>query len=234
MCIRDSEHLASLQARHAATLAALGSAAPSPPDYTCKEGAHSVPEPWKVQGTSLGGWLVLEPWLTPSLFYQFLGADVKYGPDIEKIKEKTAMDQHSFCKALGPKEANRQLRKHWTLWVTEEHIKEIASTGSTHVRIPIGDWMFTPYDVYDEVEDGVRCNDGARDELDLGFVQEGAERRGPRVLEYFRLERARRRRHAARDDLARGSREEGGLHGHLGAKSLPGRSRWWECTWRVC
>ena len=159
-------HLKALQARHAATLAALGSAAPSPPDYTCKEGVHSVPEPWKVQGTSLGGWLVLEPWLTPSLFYQFLGADVKYGPDIEKIKEKTAMDQHSFCKALGPKEANRQLRKHWTLWVTEEHIKEIASTGSTHVRIPIGDWMFTPYDVYDEVEDGVRCNDGARDELD--------------------------------------------------------------------
>ena len=162
----EIEHLAALQARHAATLAALGSAAPSPPDYTCKEGAHSVPEPWKVQGTSLGGWLVLEPWLTPSLFYQFLGADVKYGPDIEKIKEKTAMDQHSFCKALGPKEANRQLRKHWTLWVTEEHIKEIAATGSTHVRIPIGDWMFTPYDVYDEVEDGVRCNDGARDELD--------------------------------------------------------------------
>ena len=38
--------------------------------------------------------------------------------------------------------------------MTEEHIKEIA-TGSTHVRIPIGDWMFTPYDVYDEVEDGV-------------------------------------------------------------------------------
>ena len=50
-----------------------------------------MPEPWKVQGTSLGGWLVLEPWLTPSLFYQFLGADVKYGPDIEKIKEKTAI-----------------------------------------------------------------------------------------------------------------------------------------------
>jgi len=25
------------------------------------------------RGAALGGWLVLEPWLTPSLFYQFLG-----------------------------------------------------------------------------------------------------------------------------------------------------------------
>ena len=31
--------------------------------------------PWvrKVIGVNLGGWLVLEPWITPSLFYQFLG-----------------------------------------------------------------------------------------------------------------------------------------------------------------
>ena len=32
---------------------------------------------------------MLEPWLTPSLFYQFLGTDTKYGPDIEAIKAKT-------------------------------------------------------------------------------------------------------------------------------------------------
>ena len=37
----------------------------------------------------------------------------------------------------------------------------------------------------------------------------------------------------ARDDVARGSREEGGLHGHLGAKSLPGRSRGCEHCWGV-
>ena len=34
----------------------------------------------------------------------------------------------------------------------------------------------------------------------------------------------------ARDDLARGSREDVGLHGHLGPKSLPGRSRRCEHT----
>jgi len=24
-------------------------------------------------GTNIGGWMVLEPWITPSLFYRFLG-----------------------------------------------------------------------------------------------------------------------------------------------------------------
>ena len=83
------------KSQHARQLSAV-------PDYTCT--ASSVgrlpSEKWKVSGTSLGGWLVLEPWLTPSLFYQFLGADIRYGPDIDKIKEKTGMDQKSFCTAL--------------------------------------------------------------------------------------------------------------------------------------
>lgn len=159
----EMAHLARLQRqaaeRHARRLEPA-------PDYTCPEGVKSVAEKWRVSGTSLGGWLVLEPWLTPSLFYQFLGADVRYGPDIEKIRSKTGMDQKSFCTALGPAEANRQLRRHWKLWLTEDHIADIARTGSTHVRIPIADWMFTPYGIYDVVEDGVRCNDGALEELD--------------------------------------------------------------------
>ena len=32
-----------------------------------------------LRGTALGGWLVLEPWLTPSLFYQFLGQSERWG-----------------------------------------------------------------------------------------------------------------------------------------------------------
>lgn len=29
------------------------------------------PTDWKIRGTSLGGAFVLEPWITPTLFYQF-------------------------------------------------------------------------------------------------------------------------------------------------------------------
>ena len=34
-----------------------------------------------IKGTALGGWLVLEPWITPSLFYQFLGRTATYEED---------------------------------------------------------------------------------------------------------------------------------------------------------
>jgi glucan 1,3-beta-glucosidase len=140
-------------------------------EYTCADGAQTPPS-WKVSGTSLGGFLVLEPWLTPSLFYQFLGADTRWGPDIEQIELHTGMDQFTFCRALGPAEANRQLRRHWRLWVREAHIAAIAATGANTVRIPVGDWMFAPYGPYAAVENGTRCNDGALEQLDrvLGLL----------------------------------------------------------------
>ena len=174
-------HLRQLQRSNAAAMAKTTHARKlAAPDYTCSGAAKTVAEPWKVSGTSLGGWLVLEPWLTPSLFYQFLGIDLKYGPDIDKIRMRTGMDQKSFCTALGPKEANRQLRRHWKLWMTEQHIADIAQTGATHVRIPIGDWMFAPYDIYAKAEDGVRCNDGAVEELDRAL--ELCEKYGMKAL----------------------------------------------------
>ena len=29
----------------------------------------------QIRGVNLGGWMVLEPWITPSIFYQFLGGN---------------------------------------------------------------------------------------------------------------------------------------------------------------
>jgi glucan 1,3-beta-glucosidase len=45
----------------------------------------------------MGGYFVLEPWITPSLFYQFL----------DKEKGKVAFDSYSFCQVLGKDEGNR-------------------------------------------------------------------------------------------------------------------------------
>lgn len=128
-----------------------------PNPYTCPEENHkSATEEWKVMGTNLGGWLVLEPWITPSLFYQFLSSDEKYGTDAPK---HTGMDSYTFCDALGPVEGNKQMRRHWQAWVREEDIASIAKTGSNMVRIPVGDWQFAPYGPY------IGCMDGANDEL---------------------------------------------------------------------
>lgn len=87
------------------------------------------------RGTALGGWLVLEPWITPSLFYQFLGVSAKWGSD---ALDHVAIDSMTFCTALGDEEANRQLRQHWKMWVTEEQISNLANMGLKHIRLPVG------------------------------------------------------------------------------------------------
>ena len=109
-----------------------------------------------LRGTSLGGWLVLEPWITPSLFYQFLGKTSTYGDD---AYQHIAIDSYTFCTALGSAEANRQLRQHWKTWVDEAQILNLSRIGVETLRIPIGDWMFIPYYPY------IGCWDGSLDEL---------------------------------------------------------------------
>lgn len=110
---------------------------------------------------------MLEPWITPSLFYQFLGASEKWG----KIAPlKVGMDSYTFCSALGPEEANRQLRRHWDSWVRDEDIKKLSKTGIDTVRIPVGDWMWVPYGPYPG------CMDGAVDQLKVGFVPQNGHR----------------------------------------------------------
>jgi glucan 1,3-beta-glucosidase len=122
-------------------------------DYSCRDGSAMAgnSDSFHFRGTALGGYMVLEPWITPSLFYQFLGEN-----DMKEI----GMDSQSFCQALGSKEANRQLRQHWKTWVTEDIIANLAALGSNTLRIPVGDWMYIPYDGY------AACWDGALEELD--------------------------------------------------------------------
>jgi aryl-phospho-beta-D-glucosidase BglC (GH1 family) len=93
------------------------------------------------RGAALGGWLVLEPWITPSLFYQFLGASQKWG---DEAPDHVGLDSMSFCQALGPEEANLQLRRHWKTWVTEQEIADLRVLGADTLRLPVGDWMYVP------------------------------------------------------------------------------------------
>ena len=102
-------------------------------------------EKFKVRGVNLGGWMILEPWITPSLFYQFLG---------KKLPSEIAMDSLTFCKALGPVEANRQLRYHWSQWITQSDIQNLKSFGIDTVKIPVGDWIYQSYGYFNGCYDG--------------------------------------------------------------------------------
>ena len=62
---------------------------------------------------------------------------------------------------LGPKEANRQLRRHWDSWVTEEIVRDLAQSGAVNsLRLPVGDFMYVPYGPY------YGCVDGALEKVE--------------------------------------------------------------------
>ncbi|KAH0005087.1 glycoside hydrolase, partial [Aureobasidium melanogenum] len=79
----------------------------------------------KVRGVNLGGWFVLEPWITPSIF--------EATPD-------NVVDEYTYCQTLGSSEAYSRLSNHWNTWITEDDFHQIAAAGMNHVRIPIGYW----------------------------------------------------------------------------------------------
>ena len=85
----------------------------------------------KVRGVNLGGWLVLEPWITPSLFAEW--------SQNEQVK-----DEYTYTKILGKAEASSRLSKHWNTWITQNDFLEIKQAGLNHVRIPIGYWAIYP------------------------------------------------------------------------------------------
>lgn len=85
----------------------------------------------KVQGVNLGGWLVLEPWITPSIFQPWAGSN-------------QVVDEYTFTATVGKDRALSQLSAHWNSWITEDDFRQIAAAGLNHVRIPIGYWAINP------------------------------------------------------------------------------------------
>jgi glucan 1,3-beta-glucosidase len=84
----------------------------------------------KLRGVNLGGWLVLEKWMTPSIF--------------ENLQ---ATDETSYCVELGIK-AEQTLKNHWNTFITAEDFSWLTKTGINAVRIPVGHWIFGPHYPY--------------------------------------------------------------------------------------
>jgi len=82
--------------------------------------------PLHLRGVNLGGWLVLEKWMAPSLF-----------------EGLAATDETTWCAELGPR-ASERLRAHWDTFITREDFAWLAGVGINAVRIPVGHWIFGP------------------------------------------------------------------------------------------
>lgn len=85
----------------------------------------------KVRGVNIGGWLVLEPWITPSIFSQW--AD-----------NRAVVDEYTYSRTLGKDAARATLANHWKTFITQDDFNQIAKAGLNHVRIPIGYWAISP------------------------------------------------------------------------------------------
>lgn len=85
----------------------------------------------ELYGVNIGGWLVLEPYITPSLFEAFGGSDAS-----------KPVDEYHFTKTYGKAKALQVLQQHWASFIVESDFEKMASLGLNFVRIPIGYWAF--------------------------------------------------------------------------------------------
>lgn len=84
----------------------------------------------KLRGVNLGGWLVLERWITPSVF-----------------AGTTAQDETQLCHELGD-EKHRRLDSHRQNFISKEDIKWMKRQGLNAVRVPIPYWVFGGVEPY--------------------------------------------------------------------------------------
>lgn len=74
-----------------------------------------------IKGVNLGGWLLLERWMTPSVFE---GTD--------------AQDEYTLSQL---DDASRRIDQHRKNFMKEEDWRWLADHGITHVRLPVGYWV---------------------------------------------------------------------------------------------
>eukprot|EP00429_Kryptoperidinium_foliaceum_P018208 CAMPEP_0176044514 /NCGR_PEP_ID=MMETSP0120_2-20121206/22093_1 /TAXON_ID=160619 /ORGANISM="Kryptoperidinium foliaceum, Strain CCMP 1326" /LENGTH=604 /DNA_ID=CAMNT_0017377919 /DNA_START=41 /DNA_END=1855 /DNA_ORIENTATION=- len=125
-------------------------------------------------GVNLGGWLILESWMWPA-----------------EMLSKHIHDEYSFIATHGGPAsalAQEKMQQHWDTFLRPEHLDSLRRFGVTHVRIPIGYWIFDA--VYAEEDGFVRGGEpylaraigwlkarGMRAVLDLHALPGGQARR---------------------------------------------------------
>ncbi|EXJ72823.1 glucan 1,3-beta-glucosidase [Cladophialophora psammophila CBS 110553] len=84
-----------------------------------------------IRGVNIGGWLSLEPFITPSIFNYPASAKV--------------VDEWTLTQKLGPS-AQRVIETHYATFITKQSFVDIKNAGLDHVRIPYPYWSVTTYD----------------------------------------------------------------------------------------
>ena len=104
----------------------------------------SLNQPWPygtrpIRGINIGGWLSLEPFITPSIF------DATVPTDVRSSTRPPYPDEWTLCSALGPQAANILLDKHYSTFANFSTFAAIRAAGFDHVRIPFPYWSVQTY-----------------------------------------------------------------------------------------
>jgi glucan 1,3-beta-glucosidase len=89
----------------------------------------------KVRGVNLGGWFIVEPWMSPSLISNATKAT---------NSSSDAADEWTLVKQFNNTEAATAfLQTHWGSWIVENDFAQMKSIGLNTVRLPIPHWAFS-------------------------------------------------------------------------------------------
>lgn len=80
----------------------------------------------KVRGVGIGGWLVIEEFITPSIYQQ--------------TGDHRVIDEWSFAKYTPRDKAVQILQDHYDNFITESDFAEISAYNLNHVRVPFPYW----------------------------------------------------------------------------------------------
>jgi glucan 1,3-beta-glucosidase len=86
-----------------------------------------------IRGVNVGGWLNLEPFITPSFFENYGSKD-------------GIVDEWTLLTKLGPAKAKDTMEKHYSAFITKKTFSDIRAAGMDHVRFPFGYWIVQTYD----------------------------------------------------------------------------------------
>ena len=117
-----------------------------------------------IRGVNLGGWLVPERYITPSLFATTNctgvsspglgpGPGSSSGPGRKSTSTSTStpcapltpfpVDLHSLSTLLGPQSTSIHLKSHYETFLTRADISKLHSHNVTHLRVPLPHYIFS-------------------------------------------------------------------------------------------
>ena len=85
-----------------------------------------------IRGINVGGWLAIEPFITPSMFNTY-------------DQKLNIVDEWTLCNHLGSATAAQTLEKHYSSFINGQSFADIRNAGFDHVRIPFSYWAITTY-----------------------------------------------------------------------------------------